>query len=147
MMVRKALLICGLVMAVPACSTIRAGARPTGEAIGGTVITAQDIERTGARDAMEVLERSRHHLTIKNPGNGRDPMITSRGVGSILLDPRLIVVVDGSRVADAVGTLRSIPAPSILWIQILTGSEATTVYGTSAGNGAILVATGAGGSG
>lgn len=135
------LILCG-VMAF-GCSTARSGERPDGTLPGATVLTRAEIERSGARDALEALERSGHHISIQRTGEGKRPRITSRGVRSINLSPELAVSVDGTIVNDPIGALRQIPAGSIVRIQILSGREAMPMFGASGGNGMILVTTGA----
>jgi outer membrane cobalamin receptor len=135
-----ALILCGVLAS--ACSTARSGERPDGTIAGATVLTRAEIERSGARDALEALERSGHHITIQRTGEGNRPRITNRGVGSINLSPEIGVAVDGTIVNDPVGALRQIPASSIVRIQILSGREAMPTFGASGGNGMIVVTTG-----
>lgn len=136
-----ALILCGVLAS--GCSTARSGERPDGTMAGATVLTRAEIERSGARDALEALERSGHHITIQRTGEGKRPRITNRGVGSFNLSSELAVAVDGIIVNDPVGALRQISAASIVRIQIISGSEAMPMFGASGGNGVIVVTTGA----
>ncbi len=126
-----------------ACATTQAGQRPDGTVRGSTVLTQKDVERVQARTAMDLLVRTRHHLDVRQAGDGRVTRITSRGRRSLLIDPQLVVIVDGALVADALAALRRIPANNIRRLEILTSRQAMPVYGTNAGNGAIIVTTGA----
>lgn len=130
-----------------ACASLPGNAQeetvPEGAIRGGHIITAEDIVRTGANDAYEALERGGSHLLITHPGEGKAVRITHRGADSILLGNAILLVVDGSRVKHAEDMLRSIPAGSIVFIQVLSGSEASVRWGSEAGNGVILVRTSA----
>ncbi len=131
------------VLASTACAGVQAGERPDGTSPGGLVFTQADVQRVGARDAMDLLERTRHFLDIRQGSNGETRRITSRGVASLVIDAQVIVVVNGAHVADAIGALRSIPGTAIARVEILNAREATPRYGTGGGNGAIIVTTSA----
>lgn len=108
---------------------------------GGQVITRADISALGARDALEVVERSGTHLRIQHTRAGTPARITQRGVSTFVLHSQVMVVVDGTRVGTVAEHLRNIPSETIDFIQILTGREAALRYGSEAGNGVILVRT------
>lgn len=116
---------------------------PEGAIPGGHIITAEDILRTGATDAFEALERGGTHLLITHPGADHAVRISHRGADSLLLGNAILLVVDGSRVNHPGDMLRSIPAGSIVFIQVLSGREASVQWGSEAGNGVILVQTAA----
>ena len=128
------------------CASVRPvpSDRPDGLEPGGLVLTSQDVHDLGARDAMEAIERAPTYLNIQRVRNGDPVRITQRGVGSFVLSPEILVVVDGARVSSPVNQLESIPAASIRFIQILNAREATAKWGSEAGNGVILVQTSAG---
>lgn len=108
---------------------------------GGVVMTRAEIRASGANSALEAVERSRSHLSFVRTRAGTPVRMTHRGNGSFLLSPEVLLVVDGTRVQHPAQMLQSIPAPSILYIQILSGREASTRFGSQAGNGVILVRT------
>ena len=110
---------------------------------GGQVLTSADIAQLGARDAMEAVERGSTHLRIQHTRAGTPVVITYRGVNSFVLNPEILVVVDGSRVSSPVAHLQGIPAASIRFIQILAAHEASAKWGSEAGNGVIVVVTSA----
>lgn len=137
-----------IVLSLAGCTTLsRAGtaerARPQGMAPGGQVISRADITRSGATNAFEAIERARTHLVIRHTSDGRDAGISHRGADSILLGNAILLVVDGNRVQRTTSVLRGIPASSIVFIQVLSGREASTRWGSDAGNGVILVQTSA----
>lgn len=120
-----------------------AGPRPDSLEPGGVVLDREYIEETRARNALEVLERSRTHLTIQRTREGSPARVTYRGVNSLLLDPQVLVVINGTPVQNVVEQLRDIPVAVIDYVQILSGREAAPRYGSVAGNGAIVVLTSA----
>ncbi|NIP81206.1 MAG: TonB-dependent receptor plug domain-containing protein [Gemmatimonadetes bacterium] len=128
----------------PGCGLEKAESpRPAGMAPGGTVLTRVEIEEMGARTAMEALERARTHLTIARTREGTPAKITQRGVGSLVLAPDILLVVDGSRVNHVVSMLEAIPTESIVYIQVLTSREAALQWGSESGNGVIVIRTAA----
>ena len=66
--------------------------------------------------------------------------MTQRGVDSFIIGPDLLLVVDGTHMAD-IYYLQDIRVENIDYIQILTGSAGAVRYGTDAGNGVIVVKT------
>src|SRR5204863_9496840 len=71
---------------------------------------------------------------------GEDLRIRRRGRSSLLLidDPR--VYIDQVRIAD-LSVLDGMPASDIAALVVLSGLDGTTYYGTSAGNGVVLIFT------
>jgi outer membrane cobalamin receptor len=138
-----------LVMAalLPGCATAAAPAQHFADNAdlepGGMVLTAEDIRRTGARDAMEAIERAGSHLVIARTRQGTPASIYHRGVDSFVISREVLLVVDGTRVKYPVDALRGIPAKSIRYIQILSGREAVTRWGSESTNGVIMVRTSA----
>jgi outer membrane receptor for ferrienterochelin and colicin len=110
--------------------------------VSGRVVTQSEIRATGARNAMEALERGGTHLQIQRTSSSR-LRITHRGVDSFVIQPDVLVVVDGARVAHPVSALQGIPTESIRYIQVLSGREAALFYGGEAGNGVVVVQTSA----
>jgi outer membrane cobalamin receptor len=108
------------------------------------VIRKDRIEEMRVRTALEVLERGAPHLMIQRTREGSAVRITHRGRDSITLQGDVQVVVDGILVSDGVRTLENIPAKSLEFIQILSGREAALKYGSTGGNGVIVVKTNAG---
>ncbi len=113
--------LAGLLL-VPGC------AHPgSGEGSGGggsrTVLTAEDVDMGSARDAYEIIQRHRS--------------LWLRGRGT--LGPPL-VYLNGQR-RGGVETLRDIPAGDFFRAELLSPSEATSLYGTGHAAGVITVET------
>ena len=110
----------------------------------GQYVTAEEIRRTGASTAWEALK-----FTVRthrfNDYRGIPVRIHSdRGQGSLVLREDPLVFLDGIRLTD-ITVLRMIPANNLFSIEVLTGPDATTRYGTSAVAGVILLETTLGG--
>lgn len=110
---------------------------------GGKVITRADIARNGASNAWEAIERSSTHLLIDHARADRPARVSYRGVDSLVSDRAILLVVDGSAVKNVEGELRAIRAEAILYIQILSGREASLRWGSESANGVIVVKTSA----
>ena len=126
------------------CSAAKAGPRPDGLEPGGVVISRDDIDHMKVRTALEVVERGARHLLIQRTREGTPVRIYHRGVDSILLDAAVLVVIDGLLVNHGVQALSDLPSTSIEFVQVLSAREGTMKYGSTAGNGVIVVKTNAG---
>ena len=112
---------------------------------GTIVITAEQIERSGAHTAWQVLRQSAPMLIAEEDENGRPTKLTRRGRSSFLLNEAPAVLIDDVRMPDF-RDLDAVDAASIHAIYILGGIEGTTYYGTNSGSGVILIRTKTGGS-
>ena len=106
----------------------------------GRVITAEAIERSGARNGWEALRSAGTYMRLREDARGNPSSLTARGYSSIELSPYPLLLVDGAHM-ESFEYLRDIPAFSIESIRILDGAEGTRYFGTGAGNGVILVST------
>lgn len=135
------------IASLAACGTLSPAGHdrpvPEGAVNGGQIITQEDILRSGATDAFEAIERGRTHLLISHSGRGHSGKISHRGSDSLVLGNAILLVVDGTRANRPQQMLRSIPAGSIVFIQVLSGREAAVRWGSEAGNGVVLVRTSA----
>jgi outer membrane cobalamin receptor len=116
-----------LLLAVLGCSQ-RSRTANTLAAPGTFLITAEEIEKSGARAAWQVLKQRAPMLSMQEDRNGRLQSTGRRGRSSFVLD--------GVRVADF-DALDTIEAQSISTILIYDGVEGTTYYGTDAVSGLI----------
>jgi outer membrane cobalamin receptor len=104
------------------------------------VITEEMIAHTGATTAWDVLRREEPQMTFRETPQGQPTRMEQRGQTSIALSDAPLVFVDGTRLSDW-RTLREIPASSLHEIEILNSIDATTLYGTDAEGGAIVITT------
>ena len=107
---------------------------------GRIMITEEMIARSGGQTAWEVLRREAPQLTYGENRSGQATGMTRRGRGSIVLNEAPMLFVDGVRSED-LRSLQQLPASVLLSIEILTGADGTTYYGTDAVGGVILVHT------
>ena len=113
---------------------------PAGVPPGTFLITAEQIEKSGARTAWQVLKQSAPMLQTTDDRNGRPAKLGRRGHDSFLLDDAPMIMLDGIHVADF-RALDDIDAQSIFSIYIYDGVEGTTYYGTNSGSGVIVIKT------
>ena len=107
---------------------------------GRRVISSDAIEKSGARTAWEALQRTVPFFTFNDNRSGRPANVEHRGRQSIVLHDQPLVVVDGVELNDFT-TLGGMPAGDIQEIEVLTGIDATTYYGTGASKGVIRITT------
>ncbi|MBL8968909.1 MAG: TonB-dependent receptor [Spirochaetaceae bacterium] len=103
------------------------------------VISADDIEASGARDLAEVLESQASVVLRRNGGGAGLATASIRGSSA----NQVLVVVDGIRLNDSRGgavDLGDIPVDSIERVELLTGG-ASAIYGPDALGGAIVITT------
>lgn len=127
-----------LVLALAGCGVRDRAAAPVGER-DGHVITAEQIERSGARDAWEALARNGAPLSMAEDSRGNQ-RVRQRGNSSINLNNAPLLVVDEVPMAD-LRYLREIRAAAIESIRVLTGTRGTALYGSTGGNGVIVIVT------
>jgi len=125
---------------LPACRTIRPApvmAHNNGDRI---MITEEMILRSGGQTAWEVLRREAPQLTYRENRNGQATGMQRRGRSSFVLNDAPMLFVDGVRNSDY-RALQQLPASVLFSIEVLTGTEGTTYYGTDAVSGVVLVRT------
>ena len=133
--------LAGALLAVCACAPARVSeSRHVYTPPGEKLILADEISRSGARNAWEAIKRTPTFLSTMENGRGEPTRLWRRGRGSILLRETPIVVVDGV-IASDLAALSSIPAEQIAWIRVLTGAAGTARFGTQGGGGAIMIQT------
>jgi iron complex outermembrane receptor protein len=111
------------------------------EPVQTTVVTADDILRSGARTLVDVLALQTSIQVIDNSGSP-NRQIDLRGFG-MTGDQNTLILLDGQRITEnelASADLASIPLASIERIEILRGSGAV-LYGRGATGGTINIIT------
>ncbi len=126
--------------------TVVSGSRVAGprdaQPFGTSVITAEDIQRSGAATVNEAIMRLLGVPGRQDFYGGGDYALDLRGFG-ITSDSNQVVVVDGIRIseADTGGTrLAGIPIESVTQIEVIRGSGAV-LYGEGATGGVIIITT------
>ena len=131
-------LLLSLTVAVAGCGPAAHQNAATAAAPGTFLITAEQIQKSGATTAWQVLKHHAPMLTLREDRNGRPQSMGRRGRSSFVLDEAPMVLVDGVRVPDF-HALETIDAHSINSILIYDGVEGTTYYGTGAASGVIVI--------
>jgi outer membrane cobalamin receptor len=136
------LLLPSLAVVLTACSH---ATRPTADEVqvtpdGRRIITAEAIAHSGARTAWDALRRTVPFYTFRENSDGRPSSIEHRGRSSIVLRDQPMIVLDNVQVEDFT-VLGEMPAADLLDIEILSGIDATTYYGTNATKGVIRLRT------
>jgi hypothetical protein len=123
-MVRPALVLSFVILAACASSS-----GTQGPARQRNLITAAEIATVQTGSAYDVVQSLRPEF-LRARG-------TSAGTG---VQEFAVVYVDGVRAGDP-NELRRVPREVLQEIRYLSGNDATTMYGTGHGGGAILVVT------
>jgi vitamin B12 transporter len=123
-----------------ACKTFHPSAIQQRADADRVVITEAMIARSGGQNAWDVLRREAPQLGFRENRNGQATGLTRRGRSSIVLNDAPMLLIDGIRTPD-LKTLQQIPASTLASIEVLSGAEGTTYYGTDAVGGVILVHT------
>lgn len=111
-----------------------------------TVVGNEVLERVQPANLSQGLQGLSPGLQIINNSGapGADATITIRGLGSITASNDPLIVVDGTPYS---GSLNTIAPSEIESITVLKDAASTTLYGSRAGNGVILITTKKGKSG
>src|SRR5437660_10993245 len=124
-----------LVVTVSAAVSLSACAgrqyRPADSRAGVQVITAEQIARSGASTAWDVLKREAPTLTLRDTRGGRPASAVRRGRSSIGRQAAPPVVLDGGRLTDF-RRLDGLPAVTITPASAYPATPGTTHYGTPA---------------
>ncbi len=108
--------------------------------IGASIITAEQIERSGVSDANEAIRKLGGVAATSDQSNGRENSLDLRGFGATA-SQNMVVLVDGIRISEneqANAHLASIPLELIERIEIVRGG-ASVLWGEGATAGVINV--------
>lgn len=130
----------GVALLLAACATAPVGDPTEPNEREGQIITREDIERSQAHTGWDALRWGATHLSFSYPREGSPARVTHRGVDSFFINPEVLLVVDGTHM-QSVMELQNLPANNIEYIQILPARVGVVKYGTSAGNGVVVVKT------
>ena len=139
---RPLALLAALLGFTVACSH---GTRSQQEAVlvtpeGSRIITEVVIARSGARTAWDALQRTVPFFAFRENSNGGPSRVDHRGRSSIVLSDQPMILVDGVELTDF-SVLGAMPAADLYQIEVLSGIDATTRYGTNATKGVIRITT------
>ncbi len=129
------------VLAVVVLAACSVKPRPAGpDPTAGQIITSERIAQSGASTMWDALQLNVKHSRFAEDGYRTPVRIQRRGASSILLSDKTAIFVDHVRIHD-LEMLQQWSARSIDRIQVLSGLDGTTYYGTNAGDGVILIFT------
>lgn len=137
---RRMVALAGALLLASACATAPADEVDSHLQPRGRTVTAEEIDRSSAQTAWDALGLLGGFLRLEKDKDRQPARITARGRSSILLSSEPIVVLDGVRLVEYT-VLDRMSANLIESIQLLSGPEATTRFGTNSGHGVILITT------
>jgi iron complex outermembrane recepter protein len=108
--------------------------------IGATVITAQQIERSGASDVNEAIRKLAGIAARQDLSGGRDYTLDLRGYGATA-DQNLVVLIDGVRMSEnelSGARLAALPLALVERIEIVRGGSSVS-WGEGASAGVINI--------
>lgn len=114
--------------------------------VGVTVLQTEDIQRIGARDTVQLLEKGAGLYLRKLSGNPAQAEIVMRGFGENA-HGRVLVLVDGQPLNEpdmAAPNWMRVPVDTIERVEVLYGSQ-TALYGNYAVAGVVNLVTRRGG--
>lgn len=120
-----------------------------------TQVSGADIEQAQTNNAMQALQGKVAGLQIQETGSapGAAPNVNIRGLGSINGSNQPLYIVDGVPIqtstfssadngsAVATGGVTNIAPDDIAAMTVLKGAAATSLYGSRAANGVIIITT------
>jgi hypothetical protein len=127
---RRFFTVAMVVLSATACSSSGTQAANGGARPGPNLITADEISKTTAQNALEVVQKLR-------PAMLRRPSMASANAQS---KGELVVYVDNTRYGP-VDNLRQIPASSIAAVRYFSASESQMKWGSNHPGGVIEVLT------
>lgn len=128
----RPLVVLLLAAAFAACAS---GGERTPAGVNRDILTRQELQAYDSQDAYTVIRRLRSSwLNARTTGSMSNP----ENLGS---ESQIQVYIDGVRTARGVDDLETIDVSQIREIRYLDARDATMVYGTDHGAGAILVTT------
>lgn len=136
----RALVPVVLVALVTACApATKPGGRPN-PAGTDVVVTAEDIAAmANVRSAWDVVQQ-RFPQRYRTDRGGASTTTWRRGPGSVVAPETPLAFLDGLRLFD-LNELERVPAATVRSIRIVSAIDGTTMYGSSARGGVVLVQT------
>lgn len=117
--------------------------RPLEQTASKDTISAEEIARSGFRNAWDLLRARARRYDFYEDRYGRPRgIMTRRGRSTINMadSDTPMILVDGARLSDF-GALRDLPTDAIFSIELLNGISGTVSQGTNAAAGVIYIHT------
>src|SRR3989441_3862979 len=106
----------------------------------GTVLTAEDIQRSPGQSLEQLLLARVPGLTIRRAPDGH-PVLHLRGETTLMGDEEPLIVVNGIPLGPNAGNLSAVNLHDIETVQALRDAAVTAAYGIRGANGVILIRT------
>ena len=135
--------VAGLLLAASLIGCASSSHRAPGAAARPDVISSDEIARSSATNAWDLLRKRARQYNFAEDRYGRPRFIvTKHGRSTVLLAgaDSPMVLVDGARLSD-VAALRDMPTDSIESIELQSGITGTSSQGTNACSGVIYIHT------
>ncbi len=129
-------------LSLSGCAVFRSDT-PPGDRPNSQFVSADDISRSGASNAWDLLRARARGYDFSEDRYGRPRSIkTRRGRSTFALSgaDTPLIVIDGARLID-IATLRDLPSEGIESVELLSGIAGTASQGTSASAGVIYIHT------
>lgn len=136
----RALAASALLLALAGCGGSRSGPGLDPDAPRGLLITSEELEATGASTVWEALRIKVRFAVFTTDSQGQPGSIRARGRSSIQRAEGMLVYVDHVPLTD-IRMLDGMPVTRVERIVVLRGPDATTFFGTNAGDGVIQIFT------
>ena len=138
---RTRVVVAFVVLALATACASSAAPSTTPRGPDGRQFTAEAIQRSGATNAWQVLERLAVSLNPQRDAHGEPGSIGRSHPAMRYQSARsTLVVLDGFRIPD-LRVLSTIPARSIASMRVLSMTRAQLLYGKDGWNGAIVIET------
>ena len=130
----------GLAIHCIAGLSAQAGAQRVERIPEGRTFAAEEIRKTGSQTIWDALRILAPEIRFEESATGQPTRMTRRGPSTLALKDGPLVYVDGVRLADF-RSMTGMPAADVASVQILNGIDGTTLYGTGAVSGVIIIRT------
>ena len=131
---------CVTLLALGACTGSAPAPGSDAQAPRGLTITAEELAETGANTVWEALRATVKFAIFTTDAEDRPTGIRTRGRSSVQRAESMLVYVDNVPLAD-IRMLHDMPVSRVERIVVLRGPDATTFFGTNAGDGVIQIFT------
>jgi len=126
-------------LAATGCGGARSGIEQSNAPPAGKVVMADAIAKSGAKTAWDALRLTVPNVQLREV-RGQPARIQRRGRASLYQEDQVRVILDHVPVDD-LQVLKQVAATDILTIEVLTGLDATTLYGAASTSGVIVIKT------
>jgi outer membrane cobalamin receptor len=129
-----------VILALGACTGSGPAPGADAQTPRGLVITAEQLQATQANTVWEALRATVRFAIFSTDAQDQPTAIRTRGRSSVQRPESMLVYVDNVPLSD-IRMLQDMPVTRVERVVILRGPDATTFFGTNAGDGVIQIFT------